>query len=341
MEEALSCVSIMDNNLSITVDIEDWYHIPSVCGSTFSVYRDVEDFFEKWEGRYDYLTDPTKRVLDLLDEFNAKATFFIVADIVEHYPGLLESIVSRGHEIACHGLHHACVIDPNTKKALLSPEEFEKRTLKAKRILEKLSGEKILGYRAPNAFVGGWMLDSLEKIGFKYDSSVCVNSIYNKTDSSLKGVSTFPYHPEPNGLTPACETSHRQLVEFPWAYYDFCGFKIPTSGGPMLRFLGANMILKGLKQSLKRGNTVFYFHSIDLSPEVFPNVGNGRPMYWAIKGKLIENRIRHILSNLNNVNFIPLNACSDLQGTDFEFSKLIPQRSYVDLPNIETKYSEE
>ncbi len=36
------------------------------------------------------------------------------------------------------------------------------------------------------------------------------------------------------------------------AYWNVFGFKIPTSGGPMLRFLGARIILKGLKQSLRR-----------------------------------------------------------------------------------------
>ena len=83
------------------------------------------------------------------------------------------------HELACHGLNHACKIDPETKKQLMSVEEFEQRTLVAKKMLEKISGEKLVGYRAPNALVGGWMVDSLEKLGFKYDSSVSVNSFYN------------------------------------------------------------------------------------------------------------------------------------------------------------------
>ena len=67
-------------------------------------------FVDKWTGKYDYLSlrEQTKRVLDLLDEFDIRATFFVVADVVEHYPGLVESIVERGHEIGCHGLHHAC-----------------------------------------------------------------------------------------------------------------------------------------------------------------------------------------------------------------------------------------
>jgi len=46
-----------------------------------------------------------KRVLDMLDEYEVTATFFVVADVVDHYPGLVESIVDRGHEIGCHGLH--------------------------------------------------------------------------------------------------------------------------------------------------------------------------------------------------------------------------------------------
>ena len=153
----------MNNSLSITVDIEDWYHIPSVCGSSFSIYKNVNEFFEKWNDRYDYLTEPTKKTLDLLDEFNITATFFVVADVAEHYPGLIESISERGHEIACHGADHTCVLDPKTKEPLTSVKEFEKTTLKAKRILEKISGQEVVGYRAPNAVVTGWMLDSLEK----------------------------------------------------------------------------------------------------------------------------------------------------------------------------------
>ena len=146
------------NTLSITVDIEDWYHIPSVTGSPFSVYKDVNEFFKGWTGRYDYLTEPTKRVLDMLDEFDIKATFFVVADVVEHYPGLVESIVDRGHEIGCHGLHHACKINPKTKEPLMSGKEFEERTKKAKQMLESVCKQKVVGYRAPNALIGGWML---------------------------------------------------------------------------------------------------------------------------------------------------------------------------------------
>ena len=136
-----------------------------------------------------------------------------------------------------------------------------------------------------------------------------MNSLYNKTDSSLEGVSSYPYYPKKNGLEIG-EENGKKIVEFPWAYWNVFGFnfnfKIPTSGGPMLRFLGAQVILKGLKQSTKRGHTVFYFHPIDISEEKFPEVGKGRPLYWIVKGKLVERRIRYILKNLKDVNNVCL-----------------------------------
>ncbi|UCG55455.1 MAG: polysaccharide deacetylase family protein [Dehalococcoidia bacterium] len=280
--------------LAITVDIEDWYHVPSVTGAPFSRFKDIDDFFKKWSGRYDYLTMPTNKVLDILDEFSIKATFFIVADVIEHYPGLVEKIAQKGHEIACHGLHHACKIDPRTKEPLMIQEEFEARTLKAKQMLEKVSGKDVIGYRAPSAYIAGWMLDSLEKIGFKYDSSVSVNSFYNKSDSQLKGVNTKPYYAKSARLEPG---ERRGIFELPWPYLDL-GLKFPTGGGPMLRFLGARYIGLGLKQSLKKGDTIFYFHPIDIASDNFPlNLSMKQRFYWMVKGKIIEKRVRKILSS--------------------------------------------
>ncbi len=300
------------NFLAVTVDIEDWYHIPSVCGSPFSIYKDVDEFFTKWDRRYDYLTEPTQKVLSLFAKHKVKATFFVVSDVAQHYPGLIESIVEAGHEIACHGLHHECIIDPKTKEPLMDRETFENNTRTAKNILERITGETVIGYRAPNALIAGWMIDILEKIGFRYDSSVSVNSLYNKTDSLLSGTGSSPYYPRKTSLEPS--QGMRDIIEFPFAYYDV-GIKIPVSGGPMLRFLGQNIIYRGLRQSLQRGITIFYFHPIDISDESFPNVGNKRPFYWLIKGRIVEKRIENILQKTNS---IPKNMLKDLTGFPIE-----------------------
>jgi len=289
--------------LGVTVDIEDWYHIPSVTGSPFAVYRDTAEFYARWEGRYDYLTEPTRKVLNLLDDFGITATFFVVAEVVDRYPGLVEEIADHGHEIACHGLTHACKIDHRTRRPLFSSEEFVQRTEQARRILEGVAGQKVVGYRAPNALVGGWMLDALEELGFRYDSSVSRNSFYNKTDGDLSGVSTAPYLPVRHGLGPGGD---RAILELPWAILDLAGLKIPASGGPLLRFLGARAILHGLRQSLARGPAIFYFHPLDIFDETFPPVGKNRPFYWLIKGKVVEDRIRYLLRELQDTPARPL-----------------------------------
>ncbi|MHA1636976.1 MAG: polysaccharide deacetylase family protein, partial [Candidatus Thorarchaeota archaeon] len=104
--------------MSVTIDIEDWYHIPSVCGSSFSKYKDTTEFFEKWRGRFDYISGPTSRVIDILAEFGIRATFFIVAEVIERYKGLVQTIIKNGHEIASHGYDHMCYIDSATSNPI-------------------------------------------------------------------------------------------------------------------------------------------------------------------------------------------------------------------------------
>lgn len=51
--------------------------------------------------------DKTLKILDLLDEYNAKATFFLVGIWVDKYPELVKEIAARGHEIGNHSDSHA------------------------------------------------------------------------------------------------------------------------------------------------------------------------------------------------------------------------------------------
>jgi peptidoglycan-N-acetylglucosamine deacetylase len=287
------------SKIALTVDIEDWYHLPPITGAPTSKYKDVPGFFKSWNAPFDYLSIPTNKTLNLLQELDIKATFFVVADVVQHYPGLVEKIVAEGHEIACHGLHHACKIDPATKKPLMTKTEFKERTLEAKEILEKISNKKIAGYRAPNAYVAGWMIDVLEEIGFKYDSSVSANSLYNKTDSKLKKVDTRMYYPELGSLEPG--NNSRGIIEIPWPHLQIMG-RLPAGGGPLVRLLGAEYIIAGLKNSLKRGPTTFYFHPIDMTEDNFPlSPSLINKLFWLIRGSRVEKRIRKILKTMPNI----------------------------------------
>ena len=292
--------------LAVTLDVEDWYHVPTVTGSPFAKYRTVDDFFARWTTRYDYLTQPTHEALRLLDRLRIKATFFVVADIVDHYPGLVESIAEYGHEIACHGLHHACIIHPDTKEPLLSKRDFEQRMAKAKTKLEKATGREVIGFRAPNAFIAGWMLDSLEEIGFRYDSSVAVNSLYTKMPSRPQNVGTTPYYAERGSLE---RGGTRRILEIPWPYWQVLGLRLPTAGGPFLRFWGAWYVTRGLKQSLRVGHSVFYFHPLDICTEDFPGgFSVKRPFYWSVKGKVVKKRVERVLECFQG----QLGTCQDI-----------------------------
>ena len=51
--------------------------------------------------------DKTIAILDILDQYNVKTTFFLVGGWVDKYPDMLKEIVSRGHEIGNHSDTHA------------------------------------------------------------------------------------------------------------------------------------------------------------------------------------------------------------------------------------------
>jgi hypothetical protein len=289
--------------VSVTIDIEDWYHIPSVSGSSFSKYKDTDDFFSKWEGRYDYLTEPTLHTLDMLDEFGIRATFFIVAEIVNRYPGLVKAIDAKGHEIASHGYNHRCYIDSMYRMPLHSKKFFLNQMKLAKSLLKMETSQNIHGFRTPAGYVAGWMLDAIESLGFTYDSSVSSNSLYNKTDSRLRTVKRTPYYPRKGELE---QGPPRRLIEMPFPYLKLGPIRIPSAGGPFLRFFGSRFILSGINQTLQEGPTFLYFHPLDISREKFPqSFSKNRPLYWSIKGEVIEKRIRWILSKLD-AKFVPM-----------------------------------
>ena len=283
----------MPNKIIVSLDVEDWYHGPTVI-SPSEKEGTLEYFLDSNQGAeraYKYID----QCLQMLDTSQVKATFFWVAEYAKRHKVILRSIVNQGHEIACHGLDHYSKLNRVTKSLTFSPEEFALRTITAKRILEDLSGDEIIGYRAPNAYFSGELFDVLEDLGFRYDSSVSENSIYNKTDSRLDGVGTAPYYPARGGLLPG--VSSRNIIEFPWSYFKVGAIKLPSSGGPFLRLLGSKLSILGLRQSLEHGHAVFYFHPLDICKEDIPLPFNlSRPMLWALKGDLIRRRIESVLS---------------------------------------------
>lgn len=52
------------------------------------------------------IPEETPWVLDVLDRYGVKATFFMVGDNVRRYPELFEEVKRRGHSYGNHTMHH-------------------------------------------------------------------------------------------------------------------------------------------------------------------------------------------------------------------------------------------
>lgn len=105
----------------------------------------------------------TKKLLNLLGKYRVRATFFVTALFAKKYPGLIR-LIGKEHEIALHGYAHSDVYKELTKKETFS------RLKKAKDILEKITGKKIISFRSQRLQKVDHSL--LLKMNLKIDSSI-------------------------------------------------------------------------------------------------------------------------------------------------------------------------
>ncbi|MCY4579410.1 MAG: polysaccharide deacetylase [Chloroflexi bacterium] len=127
------------------------------------------------------------RILDLLDKYNIKASFYIPGYIAETHEELVLDIQRRGHEIGHHGYMH----EP---PATLTREQEAEVLDKGSSILERITGERPLGYRSPSWELSEDSLPLLAERGFLYDSSLMDNDIPYKVDANGSELVEIPIH---------------------------------------------------------------------------------------------------------------------------------------------------
>jgi peptidoglycan/xylan/chitin deacetylase (PgdA/CDA1 family) len=105
------------------------------------------------------------RILALYRKYNLRQSFFVPAWCIEQYPGVIESILKDGHEIGHHGYIHE---HPNE----IAKDEEEHWLERGVEIIEKHTGQRPRGYRAPLYNFSENTLELLHKYGFLYDASL-------------------------------------------------------------------------------------------------------------------------------------------------------------------------
>ncbi len=123
---------------AMTVDVEDYFHVSALAASAPR---------ERWDGFETRVARNTGRLLDLFDEAGVRVTCFVLGWVADRHPDVVKAIAARGHEIASHGFWHELVYD-------LTPGAFRDDVRRSKRLLEDLSGQKVVGYRAPSFSMG-------------------------------------------------------------------------------------------------------------------------------------------------------------------------------------------
>ena len=199
----------------LTIDLEDWYQL-TYFQFTGNLLPPGDSIFRQLDC-----------LLNLLNEYKTKATFFVLGLVAEDHPDLIKSIVAQGHEIASHGYAHITI-------NRLSRNQFREDTKRAKGLLEGITGLPVYGYRAAEFSIRKqtlWALRILADLEFVYDSSI------------------FPIHHRRYGIADFYPKAMRydlgsgsQIIEIPPATVSFGKLKLPVAGGGYFRLMPLWMI---------------------------------------------------------------------------------------------------
>jgi peptidoglycan/xylan/chitin deacetylase (PgdA/CDA1 family) len=132
----------MTLHVSFTVDVE------SDCPPFLTGYRGIEQGMP--------------RLLEMLAEENVPATFFTTGDVARRYPDVVDAVVSRGHELASHGMTHRAFTDMTRGEACSEIEE-------SARVLRRHG--PVTSFRAPYLRLPSDYVPLLSESGFDLDSS--------------------------------------------------------------------------------------------------------------------------------------------------------------------------
>jgi len=226
-----------------TIDLEEYFQV-----SAFEtrVSRAAWDGFESRVG------NQVAQLLELLARYEARATFFVLGWLADRQRELVRMIARAGHEIASHGWDHVRVTDQ-------TPEQFRRSVRRTKDTLESITGDAVLGFRAPSfSIVPGreWALDVLIEEGYRYDSSlfpVRRGGRYGYPD----GESDPHWLERPSGV----------LAEIPPTTLAWGGMRLPAAGGAYFRLLPYALVRTAFAQCGRRGvSGTFYIHPWEIDP---------------------------------------------------------------------------
>jgi len=242
----------MKNILSF--DIEEHFQVSGLASAVSP---------DSWDKHPSRVEGNTHKILDLLERYKVKATFFILGWIAERYPELIEDIAKAGHEIASHGYNHELIYN-------MDSEALRQNLKLTNQILEPLAGQKIIGHRAPSFSIGLKdinIFEILSELGFTYDSSLFPVKRARYGDAQDSPLEPFDI-----------KSGERLLLkEFPLTVVDFLGKRIPAAGGGYFRLYPNWLIKRNFRKAIAdKRPVIVYLHPWEFDPDQPRIKGAGR-----------------------------------------------------------------
>ena len=229
---------------TFTIDVEDGVSIA------------MRDAFGKQVPQTERVVTSTNEILDMLGNYEVKATFFVLGKVAEVFPELVKRIDKEGHEIGIHGYDHFKFYEMNYEKA-------KDQLKRAKNVVENLIGAKVLGHRAPAFSINEttkWALELLAELDFKYDSSImpCMATHYGW----------------PNFTKDICRINlknNQSIFEIPMSTITFGKMEIPALGGSYLRLFPYWFTKYAFRQVQGKRPAIVYMHPYELDTTRYPD----------------------------------------------------------------------
>lgn len=208
----------------LSFDVEEWFHLLD-----FDATR-TEKEWGKYEVR---IYENVDRILDILDQTNTKATFFIIGWVAKTYPDIVKKIAAK-YQIGSHTMNHQLVWQQ-------TPEEFRKDVESSVKLLQDITGQTIECFRAPGFSIReseAWAFEILADLDIKYDCSV------------------FPAHHAHGGMpsygapVPSIiKYNDIEMKEFPVSTKNIMGRSFIFSGGGYFRLMPYRILHKWCSQA--------------------------------------------------------------------------------------------
>jgi peptidoglycan/xylan/chitin deacetylase (PgdA/CDA1 family) len=130
----------------------NWTQLPAAAAARHEIALTIDDG-----------PDPvvTPQVLEVLERYGVRATFFVIGARAERYPELCREIVRRGHAIENHSQRH------RHNFALLGLKGITKELQAAQETLTVLTGQRPRFFRAPAGFRNPFLDPVLTRLGLQ------------------------------------------------------------------------------------------------------------------------------------------------------------------------------